>query len=524
MAIDTTHPLYAEFSEDWTTMRDLAGGERVVKSRRDTYLPATPSMIIDGFNKGERYVGEQVYQGYLKRAQFPEYVKDGIDTLLGMLNFKPSTFELPERMKPLLDSCTLNGESLHDLLRRIHAEQLTTGRLGLLADLPAADSPVGITQPDATKKFVLPYLAVYNAESLVNWDDSGSHLKYSALNLVVLNESALKREADFTWKMFKRYRVLQLGALAPNEPEGTSIYSQGVFDENTGLTYNPNAMSAPTFLGKPLNEIPFVIINTRDLVGYPDQPPLIGLAKLVLAIYRGEADYRQGLFMTGQDTLVVIGAMGSKEKIPGQEDATRTGAGASINVDLGGDAKYIGVNSNGLSEQRQCLEADHKRASHKAGQLLVAGKSGDQESGEALKTRLGAQTASLTQIALTAAKGLESLLKTVAVWVGADPAAVKVIPNMDFGDSGLMPADFTDLTAAREAGAPISKASMHQLLKERRFTSMTFEEEVAQIQKEKTLLPDPAVEAAEKAAKNDAALAAKNAANKEKPSSGNAPA
>jgi hypothetical protein len=436
-----------------------------------------------------------------------------------MLNYKSATFELPAKMEALRKNCTLNGDSLDDLLRRVHVEQLTTGRLGLIADLPDGKNIMGLTKsPDNSP--VLPYISLYDAEALINWDDSGDTLKYSALNLVVLNESSLKRDTSFEWKEFKRYRVLTLGPVSSNEPEGTpSVYKVGVFDDNSGLNFDEKSMETPVYLGKPLNEIPFVIINTRDLVGYPDQPPLLGLGRLVLAIYRGEADYRNGLFMTGQDTLVVIGAAGQKkEGVPGQEQVTRVGAGAKIEVDQGGDAKFIGVNSNGLSEQRQCLESDYKKASHKAGQLLVAGKSGDQESGEALKTRLGAQTANLMQIAMTSGKGLETILKTIAKWIGANPEEVKVIPNTDFGNLGLMASDFTDLTAAREAGAPISKRSLHQLLRERGFTSMTFEEEVAAIKKEKTELPDPAVEAADKAAKEAAALA------KNKNSGGNVPA
>ena len=491
MGIETPHPLYSEFSPGWITMRDLSSGERVVKSKRQEYLPPTPSMVLDGFGKGHDKIGEQVYDSYIKRAQFPDYVTDGIGTLLGMLNHKKSTFTLPKKMEAYLTSCTLNGESLDDLLRRIHVEQLTTGRVGLMADLPNTTNPVGIGKSPEEAGPVLPYIVTYDAETIINWDDSGDELKFSALNLVVLNETTLKRKDNFTWELFKQYRVLQLGPIATNEPEGTTVYKAGTFDQDRGLVYNEVDMEAPSYLGKTLGEIPFVIINTRDLVGYPDHPPLEGLGQLVLAIYRGEADYRQSLFMTGQDTLVVIGGIASKDKVPGQQDVTRVGAGSKIEVDLGGDAKYVGIDSAGIPEQRSCLENDHKRAAHKAAQLLIAGKSGDQESGEALKTRYAAQNASLTQIALTAAKGLESLLKTIAVWIGADPSEVSVKANLSFGDLSLAADDFNTLASAKEAGAPISKRSLHALLRERRFTSFTYEEEVEAIKKEEKELPPP---------------------------------
>jgi hypothetical protein len=496
MSLQSTHPLYQLFSSDWITMRDLVAGETQVKRKRDTYLPPTPSMLIDGFGKGTNKIGEQTYEGFIVRAQLPDYVSDGVENLVGALNHKSATIELPPQMEPLRESCTLSGESLDDLLRQIHAEQLTTGRVGLLADLPAAPNADTTKTPTPEGTTVLPYIVTYVAESITNWDEAGVVDGLSALNLVVLNESTYKREADFMWKEFKKYRVLQLGDLAGLEAEGTAEYKVGVFTDDNGLTYDETSMESPSYLGKKLNEVPFVFINTKDLLSTPDKPPLLGLGKLVLAIYRGEADYRQGLFLTGQDTLVVVGGIKNPDAIPGQDDAVRTGAGSRIDVDVNGDAKYIGVNSSGLSEQRSCLENDHKRAAHRSGQLLPTGKSNSQESGEALKTRQAAQTASLTSIAKSSARGLESLLKTIAKWIGADPNAVKVIANLEFGELPVVASDIKTLSDARLAGAPISKKSIHGLLVDKRLTVMTYEEEIEQIKEEDADMPRVAAGAA----------------------------
>ncbi len=493
MGLESTHPQYDIMVEDWDTMRHLSAGERAVKAKRDLYLPPTPSMILDGFGKGTNKLGEQTYNGYLKRAQFPDYVSEGVEILVGMLNHKPPTVELPKIMEPMIESCTLSGESINDLIRQMHVEQLTTGRLGIMADLPVVAAPATNTSTPATDgapAVILPYIALYVAEAISNWDEAGSADGLSALNLVVLNETTFKRSTDFTWKEFKKYRVLQLGDILTNEAQGEGNYLQGVFDQDSGLTYAADRMEAPVYKGKKLKEIPFVFVNTRDLVGTPDKCPLMGLARLVLAIYRGEADYRQSLFLTGQDTLVVVGGVKLPDAVQGEvADAIRVGAGSRIDVDINGDAKFIGVNSQGLSEQRQCLENDHKRAASKSGQLLPTGKANSQESGEALKTRLSAQTASLTQIAMTAAKGLEVLLKTVAEWVGANPDEVKVQPNMEFGELELSADEITKLMTARMTGAPLSKKSIHALLVEKRLTNMTYEEEIEQIKEEDAEMP-----------------------------------
>lgn len=494
MGLESKHPLFSRFESDWVFMRDFASGETQVKSKRDLYLPPTPAMLLDGFGKGATKIGEQVYDGYIKRAQVPDYVSEGIETLVGMLNHKSAKIELPASMEPLRESCTLSGESLDDLLRQIHAEQLTTGRVGLLADLPVV--PTAPTAEGEAPAKLLPYIATYVAESIGNWDEAGVVDGLSALNLVVLDESTYKRDVDFTWTEFKKFRVLQLGSLITNEPEGTAEYKVGVFTTDSGLTYNEASMVPPTYFGKSLKQVPFVFINTKDLLSTPDKPPLLGLGKLCLAAYRGEGDYRQGLFMTGQDTLVIIGGVSNPDAIPGQDDAVRTGAGSRIDVNIGGDAKYIGVNSTGLSEQRQCLENDHKRAATKAGQLLPSGKANSQESGEALKTRQAGQTASLTSIAKSSAKGLEAILKVIAEWVSADPEQVKVTANLEFGEAQIVAGDIKTLSDARLAGAPISKKSIHGLMVDKRLTTLTFEEEIEQIKEEDADMPRVAAGAA----------------------------
>lgn len=469
MSLDAKHPLYTEYAPDWEQQRDLYKGERAVKDKGELYLPATSGMKLDGM--GVDQPGSHAYNSYRQRAVFADYIKDGVEALVGLLHQKEPTIELPAALEPLREKATVNGESLAMLLRRINAEQLITGRVGLLADLPAA---IGTAQP-------VPYIATYLAESIVNWDEGSEIDGYNSLNLVVLDESGLIRDSDFEWKSFKQYRVLQLGELVENEPEG--LYYNGAFIDVDGGTpeFDPSRMQTPLIRGKALNKIPFVFINSKDITPEPDNPPLLGLGRLSLAIYRGEADYRQSLFMQGQDTLVVIGGVRNPDGGLGEDDAIRTGAGSRIEVDMGGDAKYIGVSSSGLAEQRAALENDHKRAETKAGQLIAASGS-QQESGEALKTRLTAQTATLNQIALAGAAGLENLLKMVAEWTGANPEEVKIEPNMEFADFELNGAEIVQLMTARTMGAPLSRESLHKLMADRGITPYDFETEMQLIE------------------------------------------
>lgn len=514
MALESVHPLYAEHKPDWDQLRDSAKGERAVKAKGQVYLPPTSGMVLDGLNGpngvatynpaggngggsggsalsayGGKNLGQVAYDAYKLRAVFPEYVKDALEYFMGALHNKSPVIELPEEMEEMRSNATPLGEPLEILLQRINLEQLTTGRVGILLDLPK--------EPDPAKP--LPFIALYIAEAIRNWDDNNDvDDQRDALNLVVLDESGMKRDTTFEWKKVAKYRVLQLGDIEANEGNGDADYMTGTFEEDvgTGLTYDSASMLTPMIRGNTLKSIPFKFINTKDISPEPDEPPLMSLCRQCFTIYRGEADYRQNLFMQGQDTLVVIGAR-QRNSLPGDplvEEPLRTGAGARIDLELTGDAKYVGVNSQGLPEQRSALENDRKRCEARSGQLIDASQ-GDKESGAALKTRVGAQTATLNQIAKTAALALEMLLKQCAEWMGADPAKVKVTPNLEFADYQMAGQDLGNLMTAKRNGAPLSMESIHRLAVQGNLTNLDYQTEMDKIKAEPPLAVDPNIQA-----------------------------
>lgn len=462
--IETVHPLYAKHVADWELMDDAYHGQRQVKDKSYRYLPATPGQVIDGLLHNQK--GRKNYLAYKMRTRFPEFVSDAVEALLGVMHHKPATIELPDKMTDLMEKATIKGESLQMLLRRINEHQLITGRLGLLADIE-----------DGAQVGTLPYIALYKAKDVINWDDTQRDIQQrDRLNLIVLNESRHERK-NLEWKFVRRYRALMLGELDPNDD--SEVYQMAVLGEHTNLNLTTTDTIVPSVAGQTLTDIPFVVINSRDIVAQPDDPPLLGLANLAMCVYRGEADYRQALFMQGQDTLVIIGG--------GEDDEIRAGAGAHISVPMGGDAKYIGTDSKGLKEMRESIQNDRKEAGEAGGKLLDT-RGGEKESGEALRIRVGARTASLNQIAMTGAEGLQTILRMVAVWVNADPEKVIVTANMDFADSSVEGRTLVDWMTAKTLGLPWSKESIHRKLQEKDFTEMDYEDEMAAIEAE---APEP---------------------------------
>lgn len=491
MALDSVHPDYAHRKIDWDKMRDVYKGERHVKEQGRKYLPPTKGMLLDGYGKtvaaGVVNLGQEAYDAYRLRAVLHDYVREAVEALIGLLHSQPATIDLPTGMEPLREKITMYGETMELLLRRINEEQLVTGRLGLLLDLPKNPDPAA----------PMPYIALYITEAIRNWDDGEIEEGEAKVNLVVLDESGYRR-IDFEWEQVTKFRVLELGALQnPDAPEESKKYSVGVFEADGGgvPNYVQSDLVEPMLRGATLDKIPFVFVNTKDIVATPDDPPLLGLADLALTIYRGEADYRQNLFMQGQDTLVVIGTIkkaADPNELASQADGgpLRTGAGSMIHLEpeAGADAKYAGVNSSGLTEQREALENDHRRAEGKAG-ALAADTGDSQASGEALKTRVAARTASLNQIAKTGAAALEWLLKCAAEWMGEDPEQVKVTPNLEFADFQMTGENLTKIMAAKVAGAPLSKESIHALMAEGGLTKLDYKAEMELIEAEPVTEP-----------------------------------
>lgn len=499
MALNSKHPSYARHVDDWTMMRDAYAGERTVKLRGMVYLPPTPGQAMDGALTGDtRKAGYHAYNAYKARAAFPDYVSDAVERYIGMLHYKPATIELPESMEPLREKATIDGESLQELLRRINEQQLVTGRLGLLLDFPA--TPV--------TEAALPYIAMYCGETVINWDNSVDHVGVNALTMVVLDESGPVRQNNFEWTDRERYRVLQLGtkpildlttsstddeavtrngdSITPDDPTegvGESVYMQGAFEVTAGTGFDPAQMKTPVYRGATLGQIPFVFINSKDIVPEPDNPPLLGLCRVCMTIYRGDADYRHTLFMQGQDTLVTIGTIRQEGEQVDTDSPLRVGAGAHIGLDIGGDAKYVGIGADGIEGQRLALNDDKQLAQAKAG-TLISPTAGKQESGDALTTRLAAQTASLRQIAEAGAAGLQNILRIAAVWLGADPEKVSVSPNTEFAILPVTGQELGQLMAARTMGAPISLESIHSVLVDRGLAKFDYETELEKIAEE----------------------------------------
>lgn len=473
MALTDRHPQYAVRANEWVQMIDTYAGERAVKAKRLDYLPATEGMIQDGMTSPTA-PGWKDYEAYLTRAYYHDIIKDGVKAMIGIMHAKDAEIKVPKKMEPMLKKLTAQGESAQALLRRINVEQLKTGRIGLLVDVPS----------DKSVDEALPYISVYNATSIVNWDAGRINDGPNEIQLVVLDESGNRREG-LTWKTEQKYRVLTRGNTASMDdsevtPPVDAKFTVAVMIAKTSTPTDADFVT-PSIGGVELDTIPFVFINANDLTPEPEVPPLLGLSNLALAIYRAEADYRQTLFLQGQATLVITGG-----NVDENDTGTiRTGAKGVIDLRIGGDAKYIVAPATGLAEMGKSLIRDQERAALEGVTFLDAGKSdGQSQSGEALRIRVAARTTTISSVAKTGGLGLETALKFAAKWLGENEDDVSVKPVTDFADQTVAGAVLLAFMQAKQLGLPLSLKSLHRMMKVNDLTEMSFEDENSEIEDE----------------------------------------
>lgn len=463
------HPSLALYMPRWNVMADTFEGEDVVKGRGTMYLPMTQRMKDDGGLSGNTASdGWQAYLAYKQRARFPEFVADAIETLLGVMHGKPATIELPPEMEYLRTDASRRNESLELLLQRISLHQLRYGRLGLLGDVIDRGPGEGNL-----------YIALYEARSVLDWDVARGEDETEYLRMVLLDESGWERDSDTrAWVDVDRYKVLTISDLFPGGPEYRVAELVDDDADLRGLTAGD--FTPVSARGRTPAEIPFQFVNAVDLSPEPSRPPLLGLAMLALAAYRGEADYRQALFLQGQDTLVVTG-------VGDDDEDWKVGAGAALNLPAGATAEYVGVTSNGLPEMRMAQDALSSEGKLYASKLTDSATR-ERESGEALRIRVATRTASLNRIVVAGAAGLERLLKQMASWIGADPDQVSVQPNTDFTDVSMSGQDMKDIMEARKGGFPLSFPSIHKMARDRNLTELSFEQEIAAMEQDRDYL------------------------------------
>tara|TARA_B100000700_G_scaffold189815_1_gene209185 strand:- start:49020 stop:50399 length:1380 start_codon:yes stop_codon:yes gene_type:complete len=449
MPVTTTHPQYDARLADWELMRDSLEGEGAIKAAGAGYLPKTSGQLaLEHQAKTDESAmltadeAREIYRAYKGRAQYPLWVKDSLRTMTGLVSRQEPEISLPGPLAALEDEATADGFPLKTLFLRAVLGLLAYGRQPLLADWDGEGRP---------------YVAAYGALDAINWREADNNGRRD-LVLSVLKEAVHKGD-EFSHDSEARYRVLDLfeGAyrvrlLADN--------GEPVEDESTPGTDQG-----------PLDFIPLVYLGSTDNNADTDEIPLLTMAKAALKSYQLSADYYTSLHYTAHPQPWVAADLGDK-------DLSVSGPMAAWMIPEGGQVGYLEFEGAGVEATRTAMQ-DQRNTALEAGARVI--DAGADESGEARKARQSDQHTSLYSVVVTAAEGIEQLLRYFGRWLNLpqsdiDAITFKVEPEFSKAEiDAAMMGIVRDLRLADE----VPQAVLFESLRKAQLTSLTDEELLA---------------------------------------------
>lgn len=435
MPVQDKHKDYEKSFYKWQLVRHVCEGSQAVKHAKridgatatalgsepgTLYLPA-PNPTDNSIENRERY------RAYRERANFVNFTGHTKDALAGMVWRKEAMIELPPAMEGILYNANGKGESLESLMKRSLDEVVMTGREGILVDYPVM--PDSVTLAESAN--VLPFLKLYHAETIINWQEEyiNGECKYTC---IVLKEEKQVYQDEFSFECKDQYRALML-----NEQ---GYYIQRLYNEDGELlgVENENGDFITDILildgnGAPFDEIQFFFAGAMNNDARPDKSPLYDMAEINISHYRNSADYEESCFIVGQPTPVLTGLTQSwiDDVFKGQIEL---GSRAAITLPEGGSAMLLQASPNQMPSEGMIMK---QQQMIQIGAKIIT-DSGQAETAEAAKIRFAGQNSKLATIVSNLEEAFENALYSAMRFMGIE-GEIELELNKEFYDKQVDP-------------------------------------------------------------------------------------
>lgn len=367
---------------------------------------------------------------YVNGGFEPQLIGKTLQGFMSLVSEHDPVVTLPDSIEYLRDSCTKDDKDLVEFYLSVIFDILLTGRVPILIDL----------DDKGKLKFVK-----YKAKALIDWGTAQ----------VGTNDS------KFTYAVFRDYEINP--EFNPINARGVSKYREVIhyhYIDNDVYTveqykmingkYVPADVIIPKYKGKTLNFIPLVTIGSLDNTPDIDTIPLEGIANCVLEIFTLSCMLKHAEKTSAVPTLYMTGA---------DESEVPNATGADVCITLADSQARVGYTTTDTTSMShiQSRMADYYSQAQELGANLLGARRGTSESGEALRLRQAAATASLKSIVDNAAKGLVSLLHMMLNWTGSSSTlatgyeGLEFEPNREFSTFSLTANETIALVQAWQA-------------------------------------------------------------------------
>ena len=426
MPASTPHPLHEHWANKAFKTRTVTSGEEAVKSQGDTFLPH-----LSGLSGGE-------YQDYKERAQFYNATRRTLSALIGSVFRRDATFTKPQEMNQIIQDLDLDGTTANHFTKQVLKEVLTVGRHGILVDYD--------------NNLQRPYCTHYIGETIIN-HRIASQNGIMQLEMVVLAEQTpVYGNDEFETDYQTQYRVLRLQ---------DGIYTQQIYYQD-GRKETAGPIITPTINGRPLEYIPFVIVNTTSLGCDYEDSPLLDLVNLNINHYKFSADIGHALHFTSLPTPYATGVDSygqDKETTP-----LRIGSTNMLMLPQGATVGMLEFTGAGVGSLRQYLN-DVENKMGKLGARLLEKPSAQPETAETTSIRQAAEGSALITVVESVDAGITQALKYCADYMGINIDEVEVELNRDFISAQIDSKSLIDMIKAYQDGGISEETLYYQLHK-----------------------------------------------------------
>jgi hypothetical protein len=410
--LEYEHPDYDAQETRWQTCRDIIDGEDTVKAKNSSYLP-----IPTGMNTTE-------YTAYRDRAAFVAFAARSKEAMRGLVFRKRPLLVAPKEVVELTPDVTTTGLSLDQLASFAFSEILEVGRGGFLVEYPTNDESAPTLQ-DVSDSGMRPYLAFYKAEDILDWREGRVNNK-KALTYVKLREVYTEASSSnkYTSDEVRRIRILKLdeeGYCSFEVWESRVTFSDAYYPvSNSTAIYTriwPSADERVYQNGEPIRYIPFVPLGPLENSVRMQKPPLMDMVWINIHHYQASADRNHAIHYADCPTPMFFGQLLSAD---GSEVHTvKLGPTSAINIESGGDAKFLEMQGNGIAPTRELME-EYVMQMSVLGNKILATDARAAEAAETAAIHRAGEQAILATMANTLSEGITQALKMMAKWLGTD--------------------------------------------------------------------------------------------------------
>lgn len=443
MSIQSLNPLYSKRVCQWKVIRDCVEGEDAIKAAGETYLP-----------KNSGWTKEQ-YEAYKKRARWNNYTAQNLDGLHGLI-FRRNPIITTRKddfyKKGFIENIDRKGTSLYQFLSDTVYDIMQTSYGGYLVDHPKVDTPM--TEAEAEKKDIRPFLRYYPAESIINWGYETIE-GVNKLAFVVLEEFIDEyKDDEFEPTPHRQYRVLDIRS---------GVYVQRIFRESDkvdedGKKVFDETVTPIVIKGKNIDYIPFITLPSA----LPEKPMFYDLAMCNIGHYQKSADYENGVHLTTIPTGYVTGHRREEDPETGEPEDIHLGWDSFLifpeEQAKVGNLSFSGV---GLVHSEAALKQACADMTVLGSRLLIS-ENGSSESADSAKIHRAGENARLATFAKNISDKVTSALKIMAEWadintkikvdlctdydtLAFDPNALNAIANLAEAKKMPIPAIFYNL-------------------------------------------------------------------------------